>query len=793
MKGQHMFFRILARDLKRKKTMNIILLLFIIFASMFVASGLNNVITVMNGTDYYFDKAGVGDYVILTQGNDSVGHISKVLEKEKEVKSCRIEPMVFSGDKNVFLEDGTKAKTKNCNIYQSIDDSVITFFDMDNKPVTRVEKGHVYVTGQFLKENGLKSGDTIRVRHSGTELTLIVDGKAKDALLGSDFMGNMRFILNDGDMQTLLANKDIYAYYRGECAYIQTDDTNAVAAAAADIPCIGLTASRATFKMCYVMDMIVAFITLIMSVCLILVSFAVLRFSINFTITEEFREIGVMKAIGVKNRRIRSLYIIKYLMLSLLGAAAGFILSVPFGNKLLQSVSENMVLGNDYGIYINAAGALSVVLIICLFAWHCTGRVNRSSPVDAIRQGQTGERYSKKSVFRMGKSHMPPALFMAVNDVFSTPGRFLTIILSFFICTVFVLMMVNATNTIDSDRLIYSFGSAKSDLYVEDVSRSMELMHGSRADTRKYLDAQAKKLADSGIPASVSVEVWYKYKLAFKGRDYYLTFQQGIGRKQEDYQNTAGTTLQNEDEIAITPRISEMTGAKIGDTVTIDFGNEKRDCIVAAYYESMNQLGEIIRLYDTAPTDMKYVSSITQFMINFADSPSAEEIEQRKDKVREIFNAEKVMNAREYCVDCADVLDTMRSVQWMLLAITLVVVLLVTILMERAFISDEKSQIAILKAIGFKDRDIIRWHTMRFVITGIIAVLLAGVFSVPLTRLCISPIFGLMGTDNVEFNIVPVQVFIIYPAVVTASALIAAWITAQYTRTIKSSDTAYIE
>ena len=50
-----------------------------------------------------------------------------------------------------------------------------------------------------------------------------------------------------------------------------------------------------------------------------------------------------------------------------------------------------------------------------------------------------------------------------------------------------------------------------------------------------------------------------------------------------------------------------------------------------------------------------------------------------------------------------------------------------------------------------------------------------------------------MGTGNVEFNIVPVQVFIIYPAVVTASALIAAWITAQYTRTIKSSDTAYIE
>lgn len=49
-----MFFRILKNDFKRKKTMNVILLLFIILAAMFVASGINNVVTVMNGTDYFF-------------------------------------------------------------------------------------------------------------------------------------------------------------------------------------------------------------------------------------------------------------------------------------------------------------------------------------------------------------------------------------------------------------------------------------------------------------------------------------------------------------------------------------------------------------------------------------------------------------------------------------------------------------------------------------------------------------------------------------------------------------------
>ena len=46
-----MFWDILRKDLKRKKTINIVILLFIILAAMFVASGLNNVLTVVNGTD----------------------------------------------------------------------------------------------------------------------------------------------------------------------------------------------------------------------------------------------------------------------------------------------------------------------------------------------------------------------------------------------------------------------------------------------------------------------------------------------------------------------------------------------------------------------------------------------------------------------------------------------------------------------------------------------------------------------------------------------------------------------
>ena len=65
-----MFFRILKKDLKRKKTMNVILLLFIILCSMFAAASVNNIIAVTGGIEHYFDMAGVPDISVAVENNN---------------------------------------------------------------------------------------------------------------------------------------------------------------------------------------------------------------------------------------------------------------------------------------------------------------------------------------------------------------------------------------------------------------------------------------------------------------------------------------------------------------------------------------------------------------------------------------------------------------------------------------------------------------------------------------------------------------------------------------------------
>lgn len=254
-----------------------------------------------------------------------------------------------------------------------------------------------------------------------------------------------------------------------------------------------------------------------------------------------------------------------------------------------------------------------------------------------------------------------------------------------------------------------------------------------------------------------------------------------------------GTAPQNKYEIAVTPQISEMTGAGIGDTVTIHYDGEDMDCMVTAYYQSMNNMGNTIRLYEDAPADISHLAAAMDYQIDFTDDPSEEEVELRKERVRELFGLQEVMNATEYCIECMGVADTLESVQFLFLAITIVVVILVTVLMEKSFIADEKSQIAILKAMGFQDTAVVRWHVYRLGLAALAATVLAAAVSIPMTKLCITPIFGIMGALDVDYRIDPLQIFLLYPCIILGTTVIVTWATALNTKSIAAADTANIE
>ena len=126
--------------------------------------------------------------------------------------------------------------------------------------------------------------------------------------------------------------------------------------------------------------------------------------------------------------------------------------------------------------------------------------------------------------------------------------------------------------------------------------------------------------------------------------------------------------------------------------------------------------------------------------------------------------------------------------------LTVIIAALVTVLMERSFIAKEQGEIALLKAIGTRNGTIYGYHALRFLFVGIIAVVLGAIFALPITHLCMDPIFKMMGMElAVDYGINSVEMFLTFPIMILATTTLSAFLTSLYTRKIKSSDTANIE
>ncbi len=791
-----MFWRILKKDLKRKKAMNIILLLFVALAAMFVASSVNNIITVMNGLDHYFEEAHLDcDYIVMAMDRET--DFDALFSEADCVRDFRSEPVYVTSLTSV-KKDGKKAiEKRSFMMVQPIGGSAIRYFDSDNQKLTAVREGEFYISGSILKQYNLKIGEQYEISLGDKQMKLTLCGGCKDALFGSDFMSAARVLLNDTDFQRIAEDNPAAENMQGSVNYIYSDDTSAVKGMLGEAKGVLFDAPIATIRTSYVMSMVIAAVLIIVSVCLILISFIVLRFTIGFTLTEEFREIGVMKAIGLRSSRIRLLYIVKYFGISVIGALIGFGFSIPFERLLLKSASDTMVLGSRHGILTALLCAFAVVAVIMLFCYSCTARIRKMSPIDAVRSGQTGERFRKKRGMRIGKSPLRPTGYLAVNDVLSSPKQFSIIAVVLALCLSLTMILATCANTLEGDSLFYLFGHNRADVYFTAEKMNSVLLSGDFPDEEyeKEMKEIENMLAEHDMPAKVMTELMYKYKFTSGDVSVMLTCQKGFHTQMSEYTCEEGSLPQNANEIMVTPQVAEMLKAGIGDTVQIEMNGETDDYIISGKFTTMNQLGEIVRLHNDAPTHYRDSIGCFYTQATFTDHPDQAEISRRMERIGEIFDTNEVFDTAGFVRDCTMVADTLRAVEYLLLIITMIVTALITVLMERSFISKETSEIALMKAIGIRSRRIIGQHTLRFVITAGAAVVLSAVFCIPLTRLSLTPIFGIMGATgySLSYTYRPLELFVILPAVLLLVTALSAGATALYTKTVRASQTADIE
>ena len=102
-----------------------------------------------------------------------------------------------------------------------------------------------------------------------------------------------------------------------------------------------------------------------------------------------YREIGVMKAIGLRVSDMKKIYLAKYMALGAVGCILGFALSFAFRGMLLENIrltmgeSENSSLALLFAVI----GILLVFLSMTAYVNGVLKRFRKISPAEAIRFG----------------------------------------------------------------------------------------------------------------------------------------------------------------------------------------------------------------------------------------------------------------------------------------------------------------------------------------------------------------------------------------------------------------------
>ena len=783
-----MFWRILKKDLKRKKTMNIILLLFVILCSMFAAAAVNNIIAVTGGIEHYFDAADVPDVTVhmLTSGENDLGEKIGELACVKEI---RTEHWLCVSSSKYFRHNSKELDNFTNTAYLLSDSEMaINYFDDNNNIIESVDKGCFYASAPFLQDMDIKEGDEVELDVGDSHLILKFMGRFKGALFGSENSNPPYLIINSADYDYL--DKDEATHImNGKQFWVNTSDVDEIRELAKNYSGVYVY-TREESKGIYLYDMLSAYVLMMISIVLMFTAFVVLRFTIGFTISEEFREIGVMKAVGINNGSIRSLYIVKYLAIAVVGTLIGYFCSVPLGDMLLKMISENIVLSSESGTLMGILSSGAVVIIILLFCYGCTRRVNKLSPIDAVRNGQTGERFRRKSLLHLGRSKLPQAAFLSINDVISSPKQFSIVIVVFTLCILLMTIMSNFALTLKSEKILHFFDMPSCETHIMDSQILGEVVVNQSTHKQVIADTE-KLLADNGIPGKCTITTCTQFETSHEDKTAKITFSVMKGETKDTLYVDEGSAPQKTDEIAVTVGTLDDLDAEIGDRVTAVINEKEYEFIITGTYSSFVSDAFLYKDFNLGNLP---ANNILGVQIHFDGSPDKAQINKNIEKLRDLLDTNKVYSTSDFIKHLTGMSDTMNAIKQMMMIITVIVTALIVILMERSFISKEKSEIALMKAVGIGNGSIILQHSLRFVIVSVIACIVSSAVLMPISDVMMNWVGNTVGSvSGMKCDFDSLEIFVICPAILIGVTVIGSFLTALYTKTIKASDTASIE
>jgi putative ABC transport system permease protein len=450
----------------RNKAITLTTMIFVAAAAMLVSLAAILIVNLSGAIDTLMTRAKTPHFMQMHSGKMDTEQLAAFAAQNRDVAEFQALEFLNVDGARIVFEKSSLADSVQDNGFSVQSEKFDYLLDLDGN-VIHVSDGEIYVPICYMQDGSAKVGDTLEV--FGRKF--IVAGFLRDSLMNSLLASSKRFLVSKNDFAEIREFGSVEYLIEFRLKEMSALGAFEAAYTSAGLDANGPTLTYPLFKtMNAISDGLMIAVILLVSVLVVMIAFMCIRFTLLAKIEEDYREIGVMKAIGLRVSDIKKIYLAKYAAIAAAGSLLGYALSFVFRDMLLENIrlymgeSENASFAVLFGII----GVLLVFLAIMAYVNGVLKRFQKISPAEAIRFGISQEKSAGARRFHLSRNRLLGTnIFLGIRDVLARKKLYATMLAVLMISAFIIIVPQNLYNTISSKGFIAYMGIGQSDLRVD--------------------------------------------------------------------------------------------------------------------------------------------------------------------------------------------------------------------------------------------------------------------------------------------------------------------------------------
>ncbi|MFC9416772.1 ABC transporter permease [Bacillus mobilis] len=766
-----MIRRMLKRDFSQNKMIITILFMFIMLSSLLMASASSNVINLLNSIDQLFKVSNAPHFVQMHAGEINQKSIDSFVAKIPFVKEQQTAEMIQIGGSNIFIKKKNEAEHNSVMDISFVKQNSNFDFLLDlNNEVINVRKGEIGVPIYYMQKYKLRIGDKIWVVKNNNELELTISSFVRDVQMNPSIVSSKRFVISGEDFERIKGNF-------GESEYLiefQLTDVNKINEfenlyESSNLPQKGPSITYSLLKtLNSLTDGIIAAVLIIISALLMLIAMLCIRFTIITSMEEDYREIGVMKAIGITSKEIQKLYVTKYVVIAASGCICGYILSL-FVTKIFTSNITLYMGAADKSILHNVVPFIITTLLFLVVILFCCIILRKFRGITAIDALQSRDKIRKRKIrnsFSLNRSKFENVnIFIGIQDVIKRFKLYRVLSIVLLIAVFMIVVPVNFLYTIQSPKFVNYMGTGKSDIRID--LQQTENIEKRFKDVISYLrnDDEVEKYATFVTSTFKMVSADGTHENLHVEVGDFTTFPL-------DYMQ--GRAPKNENEIALSYMNTNELKKNVGDSIVLFVDGKEKTLTISGMYQDVTNGGK------TAKANFSYNNeNILWYVVN-VDLKSNVDLQEKVKEYKQNFSSAKITDTDDYLTQTlGETIKQLRLVTQVAILIAILISVLITAMFFKMLLAKDSSQILIMKNIGFSYKDIRIQYITRSIVIVLLGIVTGTCIAATFGEMLVSWLGSFMGAAHIKFVVNPIVSYIICPAIlfisVTATTLFSSF------------------